>query len=137
MTRRVKKAMSHPLFKIWGHALGRLIARRPPFDLRMEEVLDVIASSRAAIEINGDPRRLDMEPRHVRAARERGIPFVISTDAHSTDELALLRFGVDVARRAGLEAGDILNTLPVERLLTELRATRGGRERTNGVLSVR
>ena len=63
MTRRVVTAMKNPLFKIWGHPLGRLVQRRPPIACRVEEVLDVIAESRAAIEINGDPHRLDMEPR--------------------------------------------------------------------------
>ena len=88
MTARLVRAMRHPCFKIWGHALGRLLLSRPPFACRVEEVLDAIAESRAAIEINGDPHRLDLEPRWIRAARERGIPFVISTDAHSVAELA-------------------------------------------------
>src|SRR6202171_1527850 len=60
MTRRLLTAMKNPFFKIWGHPLGRLIQRRPPFACRVEEVLDAIAESRAAIEINGDPHRLDM-----------------------------------------------------------------------------
>src|SRR5262249_11306840 len=82
MTRRVVKAMRQPWFKIWGHALGRLIQRRPPFACRVEEILDVIGESRAAIEVNGDPYRLDMEPKWLREARKRKIKFVISTDAH-------------------------------------------------------
>ena len=75
--------MRSPVFKIWGHPLGRLVPSRPPIPLRVEEVLDALAESRGAIEINGDPHRLDLEPRWVRAARERGIPFVLSVDAHS------------------------------------------------------
>ena len=55
MTRRLTRAMAHPCFKIWGHALGRLVLSRPPIECRVEEVLDVIAASRAAVEINGDP----------------------------------------------------------------------------------
>ena len=73
-----------PLFKIWGHALGRYVLSRPPFACRLDEVLDAIAESRAAIEVNGDPHRLDLAPEHIRAARRRGIRFVISADAHST-----------------------------------------------------
>ena len=76
--------MRQPVFKIWGHALGRLILQRDPFACHVEEVLDAVAESRAAIEINGDPHRLDLAPEWVRAARARGIRFVISTDAHST-----------------------------------------------------
>ena len=84
MTRRLVNAMRQPVFKIWGHALGRLILRRDPFACRVEEVLDAVAESRAAIEINGDPYRLDLAPEWAQAARARGIRFVISTDAHST-----------------------------------------------------
>jgi DNA polymerase (family 10) len=114
MTRRLVRAMRLPVFKIWGHALGRLLGKRPPFACRVEEVLDAIAESRAAIELNGDPYRLDLEPRWARAARERGIRFVISTDAHSTRSLGNVRFGVTMARRAGLAARHVLNTLPVD-----------------------
>jgi DNA polymerase (family 10) len=63
MTKRLLRAMRHPIFKIWGHPLGRLIKSRPPVPCRVEEVLDALAESRGAIEINGDPRRLDIEPR--------------------------------------------------------------------------
>src|SRR5436190_7692603 len=111
MTRRIVTAMQQPVFKIWGHALGRLIQRRPPFDCRVEEVLDVIAESRAAIEINGDPYRLDMEPRWIREARKRKIKFVISVDAHSMSALNNVKFGVGIARRGWLRKIDILNAL--------------------------
>ena len=110
MTRRITRAMAHPCFKVWGHALGRLVLSRPPIDCRVEEILDVIAASRAAVEINGDPNRLDLPPRWIRAARERGIPFVISTDAHAIDELENLRYGVAMARRGWVRRGEVLNT---------------------------
>ncbi|AUX48669.1 DNA polymerase III [Sorangium cellulosum] len=111
MTRRLVKAMKQPVFKIWGHALGRLIQRREPFACRVEEVLDAVAESRAAVEVNGDPYRLDMQPRWLKEARKRGIRFVISTDAHSTNALHNLRFGVGTARRGGLRRGEVLNAL--------------------------
>ena len=113
MTRRLLTAMKNPLFKIWGHPLGRLIQRRPPFACRVEEVLDAIAESRAAIEINGDPKRLDMEPRWLKEARKRRIRFVISTDAHSIADLQNLPFGVGIARRGGVRRKEVLNTLGV------------------------
>ncbi|HEX9544184.1 MAG TPA: DNA polymerase/3'-5' exonuclease PolX, partial [Pyrinomonadaceae bacterium] len=113
MTRRVVTAMRQPVFKIWGHALGRLIEKRPPFECRVEEILDVIAESRAAIEINGDPYRLDMEPHWLRKARERKIKFVISTDAHSTGALDNVKYGVGIARRGWVRRGEVLNTLGV------------------------
>jgi DNA polymerase (family 10) len=111
MTERIERAMRHPCFKIWGHPLGRLIPSRPPIECRVEELLDVIAESRAAIEINGDPHRLDLPSSWIRAARERGIRFVISTDAHSTGELRNLRYGVAMARRGWVRRGEALNTL--------------------------
>jgi DNA polymerase (family 10) len=114
MTKRIVTAMRQPVFKIWGHALGRLIQKRPPFDCRVEEILDVIAESRAAVEINGDPYRLDMAPEWLREARKRKIKFVISVDAHSTGALNNLKFGVGIARRAGITKREVLNTLGVK-----------------------
>jgi DNA polymerase (family 10) len=114
MTRRITRAMQQKVFKVWGHALGRLLQKRPSFAVRMEEVLDTIAASRAAIEVNGDPRRLEMEPRFIRAARARGIPFVVSTDAHSTGELRNVRYGTIIARRGGLRRHEVLNTRDVD-----------------------
>jgi DNA polymerase (family 10) len=114
MTRRIVKAMRQPVFKIWGHALGRKLLERPPFDCRVEEILDVIVESRAAIEINGDPYRLDMEPRWVREARKRKLKFVISVDAHSTGALQNLKFGVGTARRGWVRRGEVLNALGVK-----------------------
>ena len=114
MTTRIINCMKKPQFKIWGHALGRLLLRREPFRCRVEDILDVVAQSNAAIEINGDPHRLDMAPEWLREAHKRKIRFVISTDAHSTNNLHNLRFGVHMARRAGIRQYEVLNALPLE-----------------------
>jgi DNA polymerase (family X) len=114
MTRCLVTAMQQPVFKIWGHALGRLIQRRPPFECDIERVLDVIAESRAAIEVNGDPYRLDMEPRWLREARKRKIKFVISVDAHSMGALNNVKYGVGIARRGWVRRNEVLNTLTVK-----------------------
>ncbi|HKG46287.1 MAG TPA: PHP domain-containing protein [Pyrinomonadaceae bacterium] len=111
MTERVTTAMREPVFKIWGHGLGRLLQRRPPFECDVERILDVIAESRAAIEINGDPYRLDLEPRWVREARKRKIKFVISTDAHSVKAMNNIKYGVGMARRGWVTRKEVLNTL--------------------------
>jgi DNA polymerase (family 10) len=111
MTERITSAMRYPVFKIWGHALGRLLQRRPPFECDVEHILDVIAESKAAIEINGDPYRLDLEPRWVREARKRKIKFVISTDAHSVRAMNNLKYGVAMARRGWVTRKEVLNTL--------------------------
>ena len=121
MTRRLVQAMRHPCFKIWGHALGRYVLRRPPIPCRMEEVLDAAAESRVAIEVNGNPNRLDMEPRWQHEALRRGLRFVVSTDAHSTAELHNLRYGIDMARRGLLTARDVLNTLSVDEFRQAVR----------------
>ncbi len=114
MTQRIVTAMRQPVFKIWGHALGRLIQRRPAFECDIEKILDVIAESRAAIEINGDPYRLDLEPRWIREARKRKIKFVISVDAHSTGALNNVKYGVGIARRGWVRRGEVLNTMAVK-----------------------
>ena len=113
MTQRLLRALKLPIFKVWGHPLGRLIQSRPSFACRMEEVLDAVAESRCAIEVNGDPHRLDLEPYWIRLARNRGIKFIVSTDAHSIAGLANLPFGVSMARRGWLTRGEVLNTLGV------------------------
>ncbi len=114
-------AMRQPIFKIWGHALGRLIQRRPPFACDVERILDVIAESRAAIEVNGDPYRLDMEPRWIREARKRKIKFVISVDAHSMGAMNNLKYGVTMARRNWLQKSEVLNTLSVAKFRQAVR----------------
>jgi DNA polymerase (family X) len=111
MTRRIVTAMRQPVFKIWGHALGRKLLMRPPFDCDVEQILDVIAESRAAIEVNANPYRLELEPRWIREALKRKIKFVISVDAHATAELNYLKYGVGIARRGWLRKADVLNTL--------------------------
>jgi DNA polymerase (family X) len=121
MTARLVRAMSWPVFKIWGHGTGRLLNERPPYAVRVEEVLDALARSRGAVEVNGDPQRLDLAPGHVRAARDRGIPVVLSVDAHSTGALRYLRYAVATARRGWVRRGDVLNTLPAGDFATRVR----------------
>jgi DNA polymerase (family 10) len=111
MTERITTAMRQPVFKIWGHGLGRLLQRRPPFECDVEHILDVIAESKAAIEINGDPYRLDLEPRWLREARKRKIKFVVSTDAHSVKAMNNVKYGVAMARRGWITRKEVLNTL--------------------------
>jgi DNA polymerase (family X) len=120
-TARLVAAMRQPFFKIWGHALGRLVLRRDPIAVRLDEVLDAIAASPAAIEINGDPYRLDLDPANARRAAARGIKFVLSCDAHSTKALEATRYAVAMARRARIRRSDVLNALPVDELARVIR----------------
>ncbi|MDB4990440.1 MAG: hypothetical protein JWN04_5618 [Myxococcaceae bacterium] len=123
MTVRLVNAMRLPVFKIWGHALGRLLLSREPIDCDVEAVLDALASSRGAIEINGDPHRLDLPPQWIGKARERGIPFVLSVDAHSIAGLGVLPFAAQMARRGGLRRADVLNTLSADEFATRVKVS--------------
>lgn len=124
MTDRIVTAMRAPYFKIWGHALGRYVLRRDPIDVHLDDVLDAVAESPAAIEINGDPHRLDLDPVNARKAKARGIKFVLSSDAHSTRGLAAVRFAVAMARRARIRTSDVLNTRPPDELADLVRPRR-------------
>ena len=126
MTARLTRAMSLPIFKIWGHGLGRILNHRDAIDCDVSAVLDVLAGSPGAIELNSDPQRLDLPPEWIPAARERKIPFVISVDAHSTRGLGVLRYGVLMARRGGLLRSEVLNTEPAERFVALVRPTQTG-----------
>jgi DNA polymerase (family 10) len=110
MTDRVLRAMAHPAVDILAHPTGRQLGRREPFELDVEAVLEAAAELSVAVELNANPRRLDLGDVHVHRAKELGVPVVISTDAHSPRELENMRYGVDQARRGWLSSTDVLNT---------------------------
>jgi len=119
-TERLVTALRHPQVDILAHPTGRLINRRDPYEFDVDRVLDVAAGEGAAVELNANPNRLDLKDTHLMKARERGIPVVISTDAHRAAELELISYGVEQARRAWLEPEAVLNTRPAEELLAAL-----------------
>jgi DNA polymerase (family 10) len=119
-TARVLRALEHPEVNILGHATGRKINRRKPMDLDVEAVLARAAELGVAVEINSTPDRLDLKDTHLVLARELGCRIVINTDSHRVAELGQMRFGVDQARRAGLEPRHVLNTLPAADFLRAL-----------------
>jgi DNA polymerase (family X) len=121
MTARLARALELPLFKIWGHALGRILNQRDAIDCDVLALLDVLARSPGAIELNADPHRLDLPPTWIPAARARSIPFVVSVDAHSTNGFGVLSYGVTMARRGGLRKSEVLNTLPAEQFMAAVR----------------
>jgi DNA polymerase (family 10) len=122
MTERMLRALDNPFLSIVGHPTGRLINSREPYSLRMEEVLDKAAQKEVAMEVNGNPHRLDLKAEHVRMALERGVKLVVSTDAHSVGELAHLKYSVGTARKGWARKQDVLNALPVDRFLAALKA---------------
>ena len=111
MTDRVIAAIQHPRVDILAHPTGRLLARREPFQLEMEEVLQAARDLDVAVEINANPNRLDLSDVHAHRAKELGVKVCISTDAHSVQRLDHMSYGVDQARRAWLNKGDVLNTM--------------------------
>jgi DNA polymerase (family 10) len=121
MTDRMLAAIENPQTQIIGHPTGRLLLRRDPFVYDMERILDACRKHRVAMECNAAPDRLDLKDIYLRMAKERGVPIVISTDAHSTRTLELMRYGVQMARRGWIEKKDVLNTLPLPQLLATLR----------------
>lgn len=120
MTARICKALAHPATTMLGHATGRLLLRRDGYKVDLDQVLKAAAKHGKMIEINAHPVRLDLDWIHVKRAKAMGIPLVINPDAHSTGELALIEFGIDVARRGWLEAADVFNTKPLAEVMKEL-----------------
>jgi len=125
MTRRVLRAMDDPHFTILGHPTGRLLLGRDPYPLDLEAIVAGAATRGVAIEINGDPQRLDLDWHWCARAREAGVPIAIGADAHSLAGLDNFDFGVGVARKGWLEARDVLNTRDAEAFVEFARRRRG------------
>ena len=108
--KRLMTAVKNPHVDIIGHCTGRMIGRREGADVNFTDLLKAAADNRVMMEINAHPSRLDLDDIHAAAAKDHGIPIVISTDAHSVNGFEVLEYGVDQARRAGLTAHDVANT---------------------------
>lgn len=117
MTRRITQAMQHPRAHILAHPTGRLINRREPYPVDVEELVKVASDYGVMLELNAQPHRLDLRDFHLQMAREAGVKIVISTDAHRVGELDYMCYGVDQARRGWLEKSDVANTYPLKRFL--------------------
>ncbi len=124
MTDRVIRAITNPHVDILGHPTGRMLLKREAYPIDVEAVIDAAAPLGIAIEINSQPYRLDLHDVHARLARDRGVPIVISSDAHARHAFATLRWGVTVARRAWLRPADVLNTQPFDDFRASLRRHR-------------
>ncbi|MFW6351086.1 MAG: DNA polymerase/3'-5' exonuclease PolX [Bacteroidota bacterium] len=109
-TGRVLKAMEHPCFNIFAHPTGRFVGEREPYEIDLKEVLKKAADNNCFLEINSQPRRLDLKDNLAKMAVESGVKLAISTDAHTTTNLDLIRYGVEQARRGWLRKEDVLNT---------------------------
>jgi DNA polymerase (family 10) len=118
MTKRVEEALQHPAIRCLSHPTGRIISRRPESALDLERIFEVAREHGVALEVNGLPARLDLSGEHVQEALRAGLSIVCSTDAHSTAGLDNISLSVATARRGWATAAAVLNTRPLEALLS-------------------
>lgn len=123
-TARLLRAIAHPSVDVLAHPLARQIGRRAPIDLDLDAVLSAAVDAGVWVEVNGQPERLDLDDATSRRAVALGATFIVSTDAHSVDELRFMRWGVDQARRGWVEGRRVANTWPLRKLLRSRRRSR-------------
>lgn len=116
ITDRILGAIRHPSVCCVAHPTGRLLGRRPPYEVDLDAVMQATQEHGKLLELNSNPSRLDLHDVHCQMAATRGIPLVINSDAHSIHHFDLLQFGILTARRAHLEASAVWNTLPCDEL---------------------
>jgi len=118
ITERMLSAIRNPNVDLIGHPRAQILPDREPADLDMDAVFAAAKESGIALEINANPRRLDLEAQFARRAVEMGIPLSINTDAHAPEHMDLMMYGVMTARRGWVTADSVLNTWPLERFLS-------------------
>lgn len=121
MTERIKRAMRNPHADILFHPTGRVIQKREPYDVDMDEIIRTAKETGTVLEVDAYPDRLDLKDEHVRKAIEAGVKLVIDSDAHSVNHMRFLEFGVAQARRGWARKNDILNTLPEKDFIRSLK----------------
>jgi len=121
MTDRLLRAFENRYLNVLAHPTGRQLLSREPYRFDLERILSEAARRGIHLEINSSPERLDLNEQNARRAKEKGVKLVISTDAHHTRHLPNIKFGVKMARRAWLEAADVLNTLPADQFLKAIK----------------
>jgi DNA polymerase (family 10) len=120
ITQRMLSAIHNPHVDILGHPSGRLINKRDPSEFDTEAVFNAAAKTGTVLEVNAQPDRLDLRDVDVRTAIEADATIAIDSDAHSTAQLELIRYGVATARRGWAEAKHVLNALPLDKLMERL-----------------
>lgn len=121
ITGRIISAMKNKYVDIIAHPTGRLVARRDPYAVNMEEIFDAAAKYGTALEINASPDRLDLNDKYVRRAAEQRIKICINTDAHEISRMEEMRYGVGTARRGWLEKDDVLNAMDYNQLVKHIK----------------
>jgi len=126
MTRRVICAMENPFVTMLAHPTGRLLLKREPYQIDVPAILDAAARTATWIELNAAPKRLDLDWRWWPCAKEKGVKCVINPDAHRTERLQDLWFGIGIARKGWLTKDDVMNCLPLAKMDRALQAKRKG-----------
>ena len=124
MTKRIITAMKNRYVSVLSHPTGRLIGEREAYAVDLDAVLKAAKDTGTFIELNSHPSRLDLDDNHCKAAKELGILIVITTDAHVTDMMDNMKYGILTAKRGWLEKKDVLNTLSYEKLMKSLALKR-------------
>jgi DNA polymerase (family 10) len=124
MTARICRALEHPATRILGHPTGRLLLRREPYKLDLQQVFATAARHNVLIEINAHPYRLDLDWRYIREAKAAGCRFAVNPDSHSRENMLLTRYGLGVARKGWLTAEDIINTRNISEFKQWLKSKR-------------
>ncbi len=124
MTKRIIRAISNPYVTMLGHPTGRLLLKRQPYAVDIPAIIEAAAETGTWIEINAAPKRLDLDWRWWPLAKEKGVKCVINPDAHRTERLQELWFGIGVARKGWLTKADVMNCLPLGKIEKALRAKR-------------
>jgi DNA polymerase (family 10) len=123
-TRRLVRAAENPHVHIIGHMTGRLLLEREPYKMDQRAVIDACAATGTWIELNATPERFDMDWRLWPYAKSKGVKCVVNCDAHRFEHAGYLRLGADIARKGGLTRDDVVNTLPLGKLMRELKRKR-------------
>ena len=116
-TERIMRAMDNRYFTILGHATGRLLLKRPGYELDFERIIRHAKERGRFFELTSSPDRLDLSAENARLVRDAGIGIAVSTESHSVGEFRTVRYGIEQARRAGLQRSDVLNCHSLEALL--------------------
>jgi DNA polymerase (family 10) len=121
MMERLTRAFRHPAVHIFGHPTGRLLLQRDGYAVDMDRLARIAVENGVALEINAHPTRLDADWRVIRGARSLGVTYLIGPDAHEVEGYDIIGYGVDVARKGGLTADDVINTRDADGFLKGLR----------------
>ena len=117
MTERIIMAMQNPHVDIIAHPTNRVIGHREESEIDFDKILEVARETGTLLEINANPKRLDLKASNIKKARVAGVKMILGTDAHRINQMEFMKFGVEESRRGGAEKKDIVNTMSLEEVI--------------------